>query len=770
METDASRGLAMKHALSVLVLLLCSPFASAFGPRCFPTQVKTLREVADDSKFVAVGRAESVRDTPNGHTTEIRLTKFIKGHPTIRVETVIQVPHLVPIPDPKNPPQLLVFGSIENGKPNIDRGEQLTSALLEYFNGSLAIDVKDRVKLMRHAFAYLEHEEGSIRDDAFHTFRNSTDPDIREAGQHLSAVKLRGWLQAESTRGERIRMYAFLLAHCGEKADAALLRKCLDKWVKGEPSGFLDGALTAFTILDPKAGWAYTCELCKSQDTPFTFRYAALSSACYFHNTHPGVLTQDEVRGLLELFLKQDDMADMPIEDLRKWKDWTFTEEILGLYNKKGFDEPLVRRAIIKYAICCPDPSAAKLIAELRAADPKRIAFWENVLKDENRADILVADFEDDTYPEGWKTTGTAFGKGPAKGTLPGQMAVTGFLGKGVVNSFNGGDGSTGTLTSPAFKIERKYLNFLVGGGKHPGKTCVNLLVGGKGVRTATGPNDKPGGSEQLDWHSWAVDEFEGKEVVIEIVDDEKGGWGHISADHFVQSDKKKQLEPAARAFEINARYLHLPMKTGAPMKRMRFVVAGEYVRKFDIEFADGVEPDFWAFADVSAFKGKRLKVETTLSSGSKALDTLKLADDLPAAEKLYREKHRPLFHFTSRFGWLNDPNGLVYHDKEWHLFYQHNPFGVNWGNMHWGHAVSHDLVRWKEEGIALYPRQYGDWAFSGSAVVDNGNTSGWGTKEKPPLVLAYTSTGRGECIAFSKDNGRSWTEYDENPVVKHSV
>src|SRR6476469_2483687 len=89
--------------------------------------------------------------------------------------------------------------------------------------------------------------------------------------------------------------------------------------------------------------------------------------------------------------------------------------------------------------------------------------------------DILIADFEGDAYPDGWKTTGTAFGKGPARGTLPNQMTVTGFLGKGLVNSFNGGDASTGTLTSPAFKVERKYLNFLVGGGKHE-KTCVNLL------------------------------------------------------------------------------------------------------------------------------------------------------------------------------------------------------------------------------------------------------------------------------------------------------
>src|SRR5580658_2557539 len=90
--------------------------------------------------------------------------------------------------------------------------------------------------------------------------------------------------------------------------------------------------------------------------------------------------------------------------------------------------------------------------------------------------DILIADFEGKDYGD-WKTTGTAFGPGPAQGPLPGQMAVTGYLGHGLVNSFYGGDAATGTLTSPQFKIERKYLNFLIGGGMHPGETCINLLL-----------------------------------------------------------------------------------------------------------------------------------------------------------------------------------------------------------------------------------------------------------------------------------------------------
>lgn len=385
----------------------------------------------------------------------------------------------------------------------------------------------------------------------------------------------------------------------------------------------------------------------------------------------------------------------------------------------------------------------------------------------QERPDVVVADFEAESYGD-WSVTGEAFGSGPAKGTLPGQMEVTGFEGERLVNSFAGGDGSRGTLTSPRFQVERKYLNFLIGGGGYPGETAIELLVEDKKVREATGPNTRPGGSERLDWKSWDVSDLEGREVRLRIVDERTGGWGHINVDQIVQSDRKREAEPASRKFEIAKQYLHLPVKNGAPKRRVKYVVEGEVAREFAIELADA-EPDFVVFSDVSEFTGRELTVAVDAVPGdSKGLAAIVGSDELPGAEQLYKERLRPQFHFTSQRGWLNDPNGLVFYDGEWHLFYQHNPYGVQWGNMHWGHAVSDDLVHWKELPIGLYPKEFGDWAFSGSAVVDQNNTSGFGTVQKPALVLAYTSTGRGECIAYSNDRGRSWTEYEGNPVVRH--
>ncbi|MBK9138795.1 MAG: glycoside hydrolase family 32 protein [Verrucomicrobia bacterium] len=154
----------------------------------------------------------------------------------------------------------------------------------------------------------------------------------------------------------------------------------------------------------------------------------------------------------------------------------------------------------------------------------------------ESRPDIVLADFEGPDYGD-WRVTGEAFGNGPAGGSLPDQMPVAGFQGKGFANSYHGGDSTTGTLTSPAFTIERQRLNFLIGGGRHPGTTAINLLIDGNTVRTATGSN-----SEFLRWQSWDVSEFAGRVGKLELVDQATGGWGHLNVDHIVQSDSPPKV------------------------------------------------------------------------------------------------------------------------------------------------------------------------------------------------------------------------------------
>ncbi len=235
----------------------------------------------------------------------------------------------------------------------------------------------------------------------------------------------------------------------------------------------------------------------------------------------------------------------------------------------------------------------------------------------------------------------------------------------------------------------------------------------------------------------------------------------------------------ATRQFRATKRYLELPVKNGAPKRWLSLRVGGQVVRDFQIELADA-QPDWWAYLELSPFRGQEVVVEVdqlpATSSGLRALDQ---ADRLRGTEPLYQERLRPQFHFSSRRGWNNDPNGLVFYQGEYHLFYQHNPYGWSWGNMHWGHAVSRDLVHWRELGEALFPDRHGT-AFSGSAVVDADNTTGFARGQHPALVAIYTAAGgdnrlsRGQPftqdLAFSTDRGRTWTPYAHNPVLPHLV
>lgn len=166
------------------------------------------------------------------------------------------------------------------------------------------------------------------------------------------------------------------------------------------------------------------------------------------------------------------------------------------------------------------------------------------------------------------------------------------------------------------------------------------------------------------------------------------------------------------------------------------------------------------------------------LFSGCKDNEAQLNIDSLKKKDTIYTDLYRPQFHFTPKEKWMNDPNGLVYNDGLYHLFYQFYPDSTVWGPMHWGHAVSKDLLHWKHRPIALKPDSLG-YIFSGSAVVDKNNTSGFGSVNKPPMVSIFTyhnmegeRSGRldyqTQGIAYSLDNGISWTKYQNNPVIKN--
>ncbi len=218
-------------------------------------------------------------------------------------------------------------------------------------------------------------------------------------------------------------------------------------------------------------------------------------------------------------------------------------------------------------------------------------------------------------------------------------------------------------------------------------------------------------------------------------------------------------------SIRINSRYLNIPISHRMDRKQLTFTAKGEDTLTVVVRIAEDA-PDYWVFKDVSRYKGKNLRL--SFEGSRKALENIVQADSIFGASAMYKEKNRPQFHFSTRRGWINDPNGLVFHNGLYHLYYQHNPYEREWENMTWGHATSPDLLHWTEHDDVLFPDRLGTM-FSGSAVLDEQNTSGFGTRKSPPLVYAYTadrSDREVQCIAYSLDGGMTLKKYKGNPVI----
>lgn len=223
----------------------------------------------------------------------------------------------------------------------------------------------------------------------------------------------------------------------------------------------------------------------------------------------------------------------------------------------------------------------------------------------------------------------------------------------------------------------------------------------------------------------------------------------------------------------VSHRYLNLPVNPNVPKQWMTVRLRGAPVQQFEIQLAPD-SPEFYVFLDLTAHVGGCVTVEAQAGE-AELRRALHFSDQISGLEEMYEESLRPQFHFTSRRGWINDPIGLHKDGDTYHLFYQHNPYGVNWGNMHWGHAVSTDMVHWSDRGDVLFPDAQGTM-WSGSGVVDVHNTSGLQAGERPPQVLVYTAAGgtslmsQGkpftQCLAYSPDGGMTWTKYEKNPVL----
>lgn len=218
-------------------------------------------------------------------------------------------------------------------------------------------------------------------------------------------------------------------------------------------------------------------------------------------------------------------------------------------------------------------------------------------------------------------------------------------------------------------------------------------------------------------------------------------------------------------------KFLHLPVQDDAPEGKVNIVInnKGQFAQSMNVRLARE-KIDSYVPLDLSAYVDQNVSIDIAgMPSSSLCWKELKMSDSFDMTNK---EKFRPVYHHTPAYGWMNDPNGMFYKDGVYHLYFQWNPYGSVWANMHWGHSTSTDLMHWKFEGCAIVPDAWGA-IFSGSCVVDHNNTAGFG---KGAVVAFYTSAKatpwgdvQSQSMAYSLDNGKTFTKYEGNPILTSS-
>ena len=240
---------------------------------------------------------------------------------------------------------------------------------------------------------------------------------------------------------------------------------------------------------------------------------------------------------------------------------------------------------------------------------------------------------------------------------------------------------------------------------------------------------------------------------------------GHQWFTRHILSDKHAMM-----SVDTQKRYILLPVEEKESETKIKIIKDGHSMQAINVRLATG-KPDYYVPLDIRRFgKDGSVLLDLNFNGNYRTIGNIEdyscwqLMKESDTFDTTNREAYRPVYHHTPLWGWMNDPNGMFYKDGVWNLYYQFNPYGSIWGNMTWGHATSRDLVHWQYEGTPVEPDALGT-IFSGSAVVDSSNTTGFG---KDAIVAMYTTAAENQTqsLAYSNDGGKTFTKYSGNPTL----
>jgi hypothetical protein len=296
----------------------------------------------------------------------MRITEVLRRDDALGDKNTIDLPRPVLNPDGA---KFLVYCDVFKDKLDPFRGVPLKStAAMEYVRKVVAMDQRDTTANLQFFFGYLDHADTELNRDAFMEFMKSSDQDLVKVAPKLSADKLRDWLKDPRTPPERLSIYALLLGAGGRPEDAGFLERMLADNDERTAKAY-GGLLAGYMHLRPREGWRLAVDALRDSKKPLDLRLGVVSTLRFWHTAQPRE-SRDDLLRCFAVVLTQADLADLAVEELRKWRMYDMTRDILGLYGRKGYEAPLMQRAIIRYALTCDDADSRTFLQDRRRAEP----------------------------------------------------------------------------------------------------------------------------------------------------------------------------------------------------------------------------------------------------------------------------------------------------------------------------------------------------------------------------------------------------------------
>lgn len=358
------------------------PFCARMG--------KTLSQNVEESDIVIFGKLSGAKidsgtaaGIPDG-STRMEILRVIKSNPLIAGKKDVLLPRYIADAE-EGSVDYLVFAEVVKGKLDPYRGMPIPDiGFVNYLSGAMEVNKDKPAKRLAYFFQFLENDNEEVATDAYKVFAEAPFKEVEQASKSYDSQKILRWIRSEKTPTYQVGLLGCLLGTCGTAKDAAELRTMLDD-PNIRPLTGLDGLMGGYCLLDPEKGTQFVFAALNNRENDMNFRYAALRTIRFMLAEMPQI-SRLEIFAQMAKALTQSDIADFLIDDFRKEKEWGYTDAVLALYDKPGFQIQIVRRAILRYALECPNDTAKQFVEKVRAADPQFVADVEEILRFEKRS------------------------------------------------------------------------------------------------------------------------------------------------------------------------------------------------------------------------------------------------------------------------------------------------------------------------------------------------------------------------------------------------